>query len=415
VQHILHGDPGHLRHRQFSLRAVGFRHDVADAGADVGLGGVVVGTVRRRLHRGQGRRVVEGQVAEGRQLQIARAKRAEARRVRRGRQRRVVRGRRQRIVREGGRGRGGRVGRVGSRPLDAVPVGVVVLVLGVGAVGDGVLGQRRQAAGAVVVRARAEQVVAAGAAVVLVAGVVVPLDLRRGRGQQVDVHAGRGAVATPPVGAQAGAHVGGGVAGEGVRGRDIRGCDLRDRGGSRDRLAGRRHHRVGHAVLAGRGRRGRRDVLRLVAPPRVGVVVDSRVAGQLVRTAEALGAAGILAGVRLLTGVGADVPRLVLQAVEGSVAEGALVRPGEVLAHLLRRGTRALHEGRQQADGGGHGRVGLFCGGGGGSRGGSRGGSSSSGSGGGRVRWRSGRGERRGRTLFVGGVLGVQQVGEVDC
>ncbi len=55
----------------------------------------------------------------------------------------------------------------------------------------------------------------------------------------------------------------------------------------------------------------------LVAPTRVGVVVDSRVTGELVGSGELLAAAGELAGVRLLVGVRADVPGLVLEAVEG--------------------------------------------------------------------------------------------------
>lgn len=67
-------------------------------------------------------------------------------------------------------------------------------------------------------------------------------------------------------------------------------------------------------------------VLALVTPARVGVVVDSRVAGEFIRARELLAAAGKLACVRLLAGVGADVSRLVLKAVEGLIAERALVR-----------------------------------------------------------------------------------------
>jgi len=72
----------------------------------------------------------------------------------------------------------------------------------------------------------------------------------------------------------------------------------------------------------------------LVALPRVGVVVYPRVAGQLVGARELLAAAGELAGVRLLTRVGADVTSLVLEAVEGLVAQGALVGSRELALSL---------------------------------------------------------------------------------
>lgn len=78
----------------------------------------------------------------------------------------------------------------------------------------------------------------------------------------------------------------------------------------------------------------------LVAPPRVGVGVDARVPGELVGPAEAFCASGIPADMRLLASVGADVPGLVLQAVEGLVTERALVRPGELcplVVHVLLR------------------------------------------------------------------------------
>lgn len=72
--------------------------------------------------------------------------------------------------------------------------------------------------------------------------------------------------------------------------------------------------------------------------------------GELVGTAEAFRAAWVLAGVWFLTGVGADVSSLVFEAVEGPLAEGALVGAREVLADLLVGGSRAFHEGRQHAD-----------------------------------------------------------------
>lgn len=59
------------------------------------------------------------------------------------------------------------------------------------------------------------------------------------------------------------------------------------------------------------------------------------VPSQLVRARESLCAAGKGAGVRLLARVGSDVASLVLQAVEGLVAERALVGPGKILSGLL--------------------------------------------------------------------------------
>lgn len=75
-------------------------------------------------------------------------------------------------------------------------------------------------------------------------------------------------------------------------------------------------------------------LLALVASPGVGVAVYPRVPGQLVRARELLAAARELAGMRLLAGVGADVSSLVLQAVEGLVAERALVGTGKLVGRL---------------------------------------------------------------------------------
>lgn len=75
-------------------------------------------------------------------------------------------------------------------------------------------------------------------------------------------------------------------------------------------------------------------LLALVASPRVGVAVYPRVPGQLIRAGELLAAARELAGVRLLAGVGADVSGLVLQTVEGLVAERALVGARELVGRL---------------------------------------------------------------------------------
>jgi hypothetical protein len=56
----------------------------------------------------------------------------------------------------------------------------------------------------------------------------------------------------------------------------------------------------------------------------------------------------------LLAGVGADVTGLVLQTVEGLVAERALVGPGEILARLVLAVLLGiLQEGGHEADGSG--------------------------------------------------------------
>lgn len=75
-------------------------------------------------------------------------------------------------------------------------------------------------------------------------------------------------------------------------------------------------------------------LLALVASPRVRVAVYPRVPGQLVRAGELLAAARELAGMWLLAGVGANVSGLVLQTVEGLVAERALVGARELVGRL---------------------------------------------------------------------------------
>jgi len=57
----------------------------------------------------------------------------------------------------------------------------------------------------------------------------------------------------------------------------------------------------------------------------VGIRVDTGMTSQFVRAAEALCTAGISAGVRLLSGVGPDVPGLVLEAMECLVAQVTLI------------------------------------------------------------------------------------------
>ena len=146
--------------------------------------------------------------------------------------------------------------------------------------------------------------------------------------------------------------------------RNVRGADLRDRCRPGDRLAGRRHHRTcivhdGMAIILPPCSSGRSSckMLRLIAAPRVGVVVNSRVTSQLIRAAEALGATGELASVRLLTGMGSNVTGLVFQTVEGTVTERTLVWSRQVLANFFGRRTGTLHQGRQESHGGSHCRV----------------------------------------------------------
>lgn len=85
----------------------------------------------------------------------------------------------------------------------------------------------------------------------------------------------------------------------------------------------------------------------------------------------------------LLSGVGADVTSLVLETMEGLLAQRALVGPGKVLARLVLGLLGILEEGRHQAHGGRrHGLVLVVLGSG--SSGGSSGGRSGGRSGGGR-------------------------------
>ena len=92
-------------------------------------------------------------------------------------------------------------------------------------------------------------------------------------------------------------------------------------------------------------------LLCLVPPSRVGVVVYPRVASQLVGAGKFLAAARELAGVWLLASMGADVPRLVLQAVEGLVAERALVGTGQLVRVLRRLGARERPVGLDNGNG----------------------------------------------------------------
>jgi hypothetical protein len=72
-----------------------------------------------------------------------------------------------------------------------------------------------------------------------------------------------------------------------------------------------------------------------VIAPTVGVGVDAGVSSQLVGATEAFGAPGKRAGMGLLAGVRADVPCLMLEPMEGLIAERTLVRPGHFALPLL--------------------------------------------------------------------------------
>lgn len=129
VEEVLDRDLGSRRHWKFSLCAVLSRNDVAypqTGGLLRDVGRLPVG---RRLHRGQRRDMLKGQVADVRKLHITQAVRTKTRRMCGRGEGSVVRRRRVRVVRKGGRRRRGREGRSWSRLLcHAVCVRVVVLV-----------------------------------------------------------------------------------------------------------------------------------------------------------------------------------------------------------------------------------------------------------------------------------------------
>jgi len=101
-------------------------------------------------------------------------------------------------------------------------------------------------------------------------------------------------------------------------------------------------------------------LLAFVAPSRVGVVVNPRVSSQLVRAGELLAAPRELAGVRLLSGVSANVSSLVLQAVEGLLAERALIRSGKLIRVIRSLGARKRPIGLDDSNcGGSHFDVGF--------------------------------------------------------
>lgn len=124
--------------------------------------------------------------------------------------------------------------------------------------------------------------------------------------------------------------VGGGKRGKRVRRRDVGRAQGRGGSGTNRLGGGRRSHEalrvhvVRQTVVDG-VLLVKLLLLALVTTARVGVVVDSRVPRQLIGARKLFGAAGELAGVRLLASVSANVSCLVLEAVESLVAERALV------------------------------------------------------------------------------------------
>lgn len=178
--------------------------------------------------------------------------------------------------------------------------------------------------------------------------ILLSFDLGSRGGQEIDIHAGGRPV---PVSKQ---HLGC-VSVVGMGRGDVGRGDLGDRGRSGDGLGhGRGHHhrsgRVDERPRTTVRARDRGHRLRLVSPPRVGIIVNPRVARQLIRATETLGAARELARMGLFAGMGPNVAGLMLEAVKGPVAQRALVGSREIWSNLFRRWPRTLHERWQQAD-----------------------------------------------------------------
>lgn len=105
------------------------------------------------------------------------------------------------------------------------------------------------------------------------------------------------------------------------------------------------HRRVPHEIL-----------LPFIVSSRVGIVVDPRIAGQLIGSRESLCAPGVMATVGLFASMCPNVSCLMLEPVECFLAEGALVRAREVWSYFV---GRAIVYGRDLhcRHGGGHTRV----------------------------------------------------------
>ena len=163
-------------------------------------GANVLWSLGLRLHRGQSRGMLQRQVTYRRKVQLARAQWPQAWGMSGSRQGGVIRSGGKRIVGECGRRRGSRVRRVGPRPLDTVRLRVIFLVgmRPAHALGNGICRKRRKTTAAAM--PRAEQGVVVMVMMVMVAArsssrsitletkMLVALDLRGGRSQQIYVH-----------------------------------------------------------------------------------------------------------------------------------------------------------------------------------------------------------------------------------
>lgn len=117
-------------------------------------------------------------------------------------------------------------------------------------------------------------------------------------------------------------------------------------------------HILVRAILKTSERGGRGDLMSLLIAARVWVIVNARVSGQLVGSAEAFTTARELARMWLFSCMSANVSCLMFQTVEGSIAQGAFVRARKILPVVVVVGLGRYRR-RQQADGGSHVRVSL--------------------------------------------------------
>lgn len=329
---------GDLGNGELSLRSVWPADDVrqghsSGAGSRSGRRSLKVVVLEMRLHRGQsrGRVVLERQVPEAGEL-IA-GERSQARRVSGSGDGSVVGSRRQRVVGKGWRRGSRRVGGVGPRPLGVSHSTRVVVVVGL------IVGVRARH----VVRGERWEVASGAVHSVAVVGVVTRVVVRRSsEGLTLNLSSGLGQHGNVTTSVVVNSRDGKSKCRVRVGRRDIgggqSGCGSRADGLGSGR---RRHHSIGKHV--------RREALllvhlmlllllvllsSLVASPRVRVVVNTGVAGELIRARELLAAAGELAGMRLLASVSADVSSLMLETVEGLVAERALVRSRQLVGAL---------------------------------------------------------------------------------
>lgn len=223
------------------------------------------------------------------------------------------------------------------------------------------------------------------------------LDLRSCRGEEIDVH-GMMKTSWAEITTDIARQIGAGIAGVGTRvrvwGRHVRRRESRVGRGRGHGLRWRRHHLVHlvevihlvhlvhlhliHVVdllergvmlsvvektgLGSGGGGGGSSGMLLVASARIGVVVYSRVTSEFIGSAEALCASGKLACVGLLARVSANMPGLVLEAVECLVAERTLVGARKVGTVVLVLGLHCMRHGGYGCSSGGHRWIGLYSG-----------------------------------------------------